>query len=261
MNTEDKLNKLKDVWEKTTTDLSNQDLQLSESRMYEVMGQVFCPGPFYFYVFDFTTFSFLYMHPTIEALLGIKPGEATLDGMLGRLHPDDLDYIRNFEAFASQFFHRLGKAERMMRYKVSYSFRIRDKNDQYRLLLHQARVFTLDEERKITSSFAVHADISHLMDVPNQKLSLIDLDGEQSYLGLDIAGGLPNLDVLLDNPLTKREVEIVRCLAEGNSDREISELLFIAQNTVRTHRNNIRKKLDCKNTAQLVALCIRNGLI
>ena len=149
----------------------------------------------------------------------------------------------------------------MKKYKVSYSFRIRDKNDQYRVYLHQAVPFSVNEENKITSSFAVHCDISHLIDQSNRKLSLIDMDGEKSYFGIEVEKGMPEIGTILNNPLTRREIEIVRCLAEGDTDKEVSEKLFIAKDTVRTHRTNIRKKLDCKNTPQLIALCIRSGLI
>jgi DNA-binding NarL/FixJ family response regulator len=62
-------------------------------------------------------------------------------------------------------------------------------------------------------------------------------------------------------PLTKREIEILKQIAEGHSNQEIANLLFISYNTVDTHRKNIMHKLSIKNTAGLVRYAIEKGLI
>jgi DNA-binding NarL/FixJ family response regulator len=62
-------------------------------------------------------------------------------------------------------------------------------------------------------------------------------------------------------PLTKREIEILKKIAEGNSNQEIANQLFISYNTVDTHRKNIMHKLSIKNTAGLVRYAIEKGLI
>lgn len=53
-------------------------------------------------------------------------------------------------------------------------------------------------------------------------------------------------------PLTKREIEILKLIAEGLSSQAIANKLFISLRTVETHRLNINQKLDVKNTAGLV---------
>ena len=47
--------------------------------------------------------------------------------------------------------------------------------------------------------------------------------------------------------LTKREKQILKLIAEGWTNKQIGNLLFISEHTVRTHRNRIFKKLDIKN--------------
>ncbi|MDD3580696.1 MAG: response regulator transcription factor [Desulfobacca sp.] len=54
------------------------------------------------------------------------------------------------------------------------------------------------------------------------------------------------------DPLTKREKEIVKLLAEGKSSPEIGELLYISVHTVRRHRDNVMRKLKLKSLADLV---------
>lgn len=59
--------------------------------------------------------------------------------------------------------------------------------------------------------------------------------------------------------LTRREIEILKLLAKGDTSSVISEKLFISTYTVDTHRKNILGKLNLKNTAALVRYAIDNG--
>jgi len=61
--------------------------------------------------------------------------------------------------------------------------------------------------------------------------------------------------------LTSRELEIITLISLEYSGKEISEQLFISTNTVETHRKNIMKKLQTKNTIGLVKYAIKNNLI
>lgn len=61
--------------------------------------------------------------------------------------------------------------------------------------------------------------------------------------------------------LSTREVEIVRCLAEGMNSKQVGEKLFISQQTVRTHRRNIMHKLHVKTTGELIRLSMEKGWI
>jgi DNA-binding NarL/FixJ family response regulator len=61
------------------------------------------------------------------------------------------------------------------------------------------------------------------------------------------------------DPLTARERQVLKLIAEGHTDRRIGELLFISQRTVQRHRYNIRRKLNLKRTAELVKYAISRG--
>lgn len=56
--------------------------------------------------------------------------------------------------------------------------------------------------------------------------------------------------------LSPREIEIVRLITEGATNREIAQKLFIAENTVKVHVKNILKKLELRNRQQLVAYAV-----
>ncbi|OQX51339.1 MAG: DNA-binding response regulator [Candidatus Aminicenantes bacterium 4484_214] len=61
--------------------------------------------------------------------------------------------------------------------------------------------------------------------------------------------------------LTKRELEVLNLLAQGLSDREIAQRLFISPRTVGTHVSNILTKLGVKNRTQAVLLAQEKGLV
>lgn len=61
--------------------------------------------------------------------------------------------------------------------------------------------------------------------------------------------------------LSNRQIEIIRCLAEGKNTKAIAECLFLSEHTVRTHRRNIMQKLNVSTSAELVKLAIDRELI
>jgi len=61
--------------------------------------------------------------------------------------------------------------------------------------------------------------------------------------------------------LTDREIQIIKLIADGLSNKEIGEKLFISHRTVDTHRTNLMNKLDLHNVAGIVKFAITNGLI
>ena len=61
--------------------------------------------------------------------------------------------------------------------------------------------------------------------------------------------------------LTKRETEVLRFIAEGMTNQQISDKLFISPRTVDTHRTNLMRKLDIHDVALLVRYAIEHGLV
>lgn len=63
------------------------------------------------------------------------------------------------------------------------------------------------------------------------------------------------------DPLTTREREVLTLIAEGKSNKEIAQLLFISVRTAQHHRANIMNKLNIRKTADLVRYAIRCGYV
>jgi DNA-binding NarL/FixJ family response regulator len=64
-----------------------------------------------------------------------------------------------------------------------------------------------------------------------------------------------------EDPLTAREQEVVKLVAEGYSNKRIAETLVISEKTVERHRANILEKLGMRDRVELTRYAIRHGLI
>lgn len=61
--------------------------------------------------------------------------------------------------------------------------------------------------------------------------------------------------------LTVREIEVLQWIAEGATNRQIAEALFITENTVKIHLRNILEKLHLHNRIQAAVYAVRKGLV
>lgn len=61
--------------------------------------------------------------------------------------------------------------------------------------------------------------------------------------------------------LTRREIEVLKLIAEGLTNQEIADKLFVSASTVDSHRKNLISKLLAKNTAALVRTALENKII
>ena len=64
-----------------------------------------------------------------------------------------------------------------------------------------------------------------------------------------------------DDPLTPRELEVVKLIAEAYTNRQIAETLKVSEKTVESHRANLLAKLEMRDRVELVRYAIRRGLV
>ncbi len=73
------------------------------------------------------------------------------------------------------------------------------------------------------------------------------------------AGGANDTSALA--ALTPREREVFQLLALGKANKEVAAQLGLSLGTVKKHRENLQRKLDCHSAAELARLAIREGLL
>ena len=85
--------------------------------------------------------------------------------------------------------------------------------------------------------------------------------GAMTALIRDFLYSVRNDQPLRDDPLTPREQEVVKLIAESFSSKQIAETLVISEKTVERHRSNILDKLGMRDRVELTRYAIRRGLV
>ncbi len=222
----------------------------------DLTNSIISTGPFYFYIIDFFDMSISHASSAITEIHGFSPETVSFNDVLGAIHPDDIEFVAKAEAVATKFFYEKVGYEKMLHYKTSYNFRFRLKNGEYALFNHQSLMLSLDDNGGLGKSLNIHTRIDHLSNFNTYKVSFIGLNGEPSFMNLN-----PDEKNQELKEFSKREIDIIKLIANGLSNVEIAEKLFISVLTVKKHRTNILAKSDSKNTAQLIKNCILQGLI
>ena len=84
------------------------------------------------------------------------------------------------------------------------------------------------------------------------------------FVSPSISDKIFSLNILKDSDddvLTKRELEILKLIADGVTNKKIAGQLSISVKTIETYRSRIMQKLDLHSTADLIKYAIRNGLL
>lgn len=68
-------------------------------------------------------------------------------------------------------------------------------------------------------------------------------------------------DFELKEPLSQREIDVLKLLCDGMTSKEIGDQLFISHRTVEVYKNNLLQKFNVKTSGKLIALAIKNKII
>jgi DNA-binding NarL/FixJ family response regulator len=130
---------------------------------------------------------------------------------------------------------------------------------------------TFDDDEYLLAGLRAGACGYLLKDMPSEQLAdaIRSAAKGQSPIGPEMARKLVNLvthSPIASTPptaseLSEREIEVLRLIADGLSNKEIAEKLFIAEGTAKNHVSNILSKLEARDRAQAVARAKELGLL
>lgn len=113
-----------------------------------------------------------------------------------------------------------------------------------RLGAHGYLLKNADEEELVTAIGAVLRGRKYFnQDITNQMINIMSIEGSES------------------KKLSPKETEVLNLISEGRTTKEIASELFISTRTVETHRVNIMKKLNARNTAEMIKIATQLQLI
>lgn len=78
----------------------------------------------------------------------------------------------------------------------------------------------------------------------------------------DSPSSISNVDELLSTmEITERELEVLQLISDGHTNTDIADKLFLSKRTVEGHRQNLIDKTGVKNSASLIKMAVKTGLI
>ena len=122
---------------------------------------------------------------------------------------------------------------------------------------------TYDDAPGIRSAIAAGASGYLLKDAPREELfaAIRSVAAGGSALSPGVATRLAGAAPTPVNPLTEREIEVLRHVADGASNRDVAAAMFIGEATVKTHLIHIYDKLGVTDRTAAVTTALRLGLI
>lgn len=246
-----------EIWESQNFETGTSDYQtlLQNNPALDI---VLNAGPSLTIVMDMRTSRFVYVSKNFIQMLGYPSEEVLAKGLqliLSLIHPDDIKEYMEVTKVVWEFLMALPASQRKY-YKTSVDFRIRNKEEVHKRVLQQNTALQTDKGGNIVLLLMVISDISHLKKETGISAAIVSTkhdgflvwDGSDTQLKSQIA-------------FSRRELEIIKFLAEGFSSREVAERLNVSEFTVSTHRRNMLKKTRLSNTRALVRFAINHGMI
>ncbi|WP_346855303.1 LuxR C-terminal-related transcriptional regulator [uncultured Draconibacterium sp.] len=253
------VNEVINTWQ-TTNNIKKSVNKEVYVNMIEQVADLFSAGSFYYFILNFETFTIDFISEGLSTMLGYDMEPFKIQELLTLMHPEDLAKMPNKENLIIDFLMNRVSEENISQYKAVYLMRLKHANGHYKTVLHQSRAILVSKEKGIQKSLCIHTDISYLNIISDHRVTLISSTQPSYYFNKNESA--PQLIDTEDKLLfTNREIEILLKMAQGKNFQVIADELYISPNTVNTHKRNILTKANCKNTAELMAKCIREGVI
>ncbi|GGF51816.1 helix-turn-helix transcriptional regulator [Echinicola rosea] len=264
---ERRINNLIDLWKEGYSERIKRHQPYQAMQQIKHIASLFSPGDFFYFILNMHDLDLEYVHPNVKNFMDVDPLRATIRDLLGYIVPEDMESVRKKEMVLQDFLEKFDDPYELPFYKILYMYRMKDRHDRYRTMLLQVNVLSVSDTGTIEHVLSVHTDISYLGIAKSDHIFFVSLNGQKSYYNVDCENGKFD-ESLFDRPfngfgsdLTKRELEIIFYFSKGLGAKEIGEALNISEYTVRTHRKNILKKTNQTNMAQLISMCVMEGLI
>jgi DNA-binding CsgD family transcriptional regulator len=253
------ISKVMSVWES-----DNKILKPVKKELYleiiEQMANLFSVGSFYYFVLDFENLETNIVSESIKPILGIEPGKYTVRTILDIVHPEDIEKMHEKEKAAGDFLFNQIPKEHIPFYKVVYLIRLKHTDGTYKTILHQSKAILMSDDGKIQKVLVIHTDVTYLNMPIDQRISFVS-NTLPSFHSLRVGEGVNQFQNNCSELLTSREKEIIKLLSLGKNFNEMASVLCLSPHTINTHKRNILKKTNSRNTTELVARCIREGAI
>lgn len=247
-------------------DIDQDRLYNEMIKSHPVLSSFLNNSPFLGYVYSFITLKYLYLSKEqISQLIGYPTEPFYTNAIEGGLnftheffHPADWSIIT--EDCFYQVFEVVKKIPASQRDKIrfSYNWRMKRSDSTYGHFLQQFCIVSDEGDGKPILSVGAVSDITHLKNDNRIVFSADVFDPDLGFQGFKKEFWPEDAEKHI---LSKREIEVVRLLAEGLKLDQIADKLFISPFTVRAHKRKIFEKMQVHKVAELVARLTKEGVL
>ncbi len=215
----------------------------------------------FFCVTNTSTQSFEYISKNFEPTMMLDINEMSNGGMKfwwGQMHPEEMEtWLQSLKDLMIFTMANIALEDRR-RMTYTWNYRAKDGKGTFKNIIQHTTPMFFDEEGKPIVGLAHYSVLEAHERLPIQATAkILNANDEYETLFYQTYGG----QKLLVHDISHRERDILRLISFGLTNDEISEKLNISAHTVKTHRKNVMTKTGSKNTTQLIAMCIRQGVI
>ncbi len=193
-------------------------------------------------------------------VMGCRAKKFSWNTWVDLVHPVDASAMPMMKQALLGFFNGEKTLKQSRGYQASFLFRVRASGGGWKHILHRSHPVERSKDGAVKRLLVTHTAVGFLGVLPVQRISFVGSHKDPAYYAL-----VPEVDKFLQLSsaldLTKRESDVFTAMMEGLTSRQIAERLFIAKNTVDTHRRKLLRKTGARNMTELAMRLARYGTL
>jgi DNA-binding CsgD family transcriptional regulator len=215
------------------------------------------------YLLDYVRRQYIYVDEACFDLFGFTARqfiEEGLEGYLSKLHPSDYQIMNRHIFPRSISFLQDVPEEKYQDFVFSFNYRTLNARGDYITVLQRSSYIPGTLPGKPLGNLGVTVDITHYKTDPSVVYTIEEVKQHNGrlYNELLCKETYPVNDQLL---ISRRELEILKWMAEGFSSKQIAQSLGISLNTVNNHRKNMLHRTGCRTATELLTYALRHGYL
>jgi PAS domain S-box-containing protein len=228
-------------------------------KKYKVISHLFNALPCAVYMLDYQTKQYIFVSKNCEKIIGYSANEIMQKGnafYADKLHPEDLE-IYSSKVFKEFIVYTSTLAQdEIKKARLSFNYRFKRKDGVYIHILQQFEVLEVNKQNNPVLVLGFVTDITaHKKD--DKVVYAISTYDKKNGFSMVTTDSFPQTHLVV----SAREKEIIKGLVEGLGSKQIAGKLHISLYTVNAHRRNILKKVQVKNTSELISYAIANAMV
>lgn len=208
-------------------------------------------------VFNWHYMQYVFMGSSVKNILGY-PSDVFLENganfALSIIHPEDMLHLRKLHLAIFNYYYSIPVAQRI-KLRFSYNLRVKTANNDYIHILRQSTFTEFTVEGKPTIEYINSTDITGFKYDNSINLTIHQLSDSGTYI-LCYEQEFPETYT----NLTEREVQVLELVRLGYTTKEIACHLYLAIETVKSHRKHIIAKTGAYNMAGAINMVIHRML-